>query len=150
MRKELFKLETQLHNEMDGVEVSDTADLHWQVQKLLLNSKITIYEFPPGLDLDSQIGASGLWHALVEALPPDLHTIVCKCLGINGNCHVRPIFDSLLFAFGSLKVLRLEGFVATNPQLCSIAENLPQLRYKNSILSQFLVDIIKFEISSQI
>jgi hypothetical protein len=121
IKSELFLLELEANQDVGDEQ-------HWKVLNLLLNSKITTFHYPPSLDLVSQTAASALWQSLVEARPPDLHTIVCRCLGRDGNCNVRPIFNSLLSAFTGLEELRLKRFVATNADLCNIADCLPNLR----------------------
>jgi hypothetical protein len=122
MKTELFNMEAKLRKDEDDDE------LHCRVLKQLLNSKITTFHYPPGLDLVSRSAASALWQSLIEERPPDLRTIVCRCCGENGNCNVRPVFDSMLTAFTGLEVLKLECFIASNADLCSIAVRLPKLR----------------------
>jgi hypothetical protein len=123
MKSELFQLEAKRL-----VEDIEDIEMHRRALKLLINSKITSFAYPPGPGLVSLQAAAfhELWNDLVEERPPDLHTIVCRSLSDDGN--VRPIFDSALTAFTGLEVLQIENFVASDVDLCSIADRLPKLR----------------------
>jgi hypothetical protein len=100
MKKELFELEAEKQN-MEEKEV----ELQCQMLKLLLNPKITSFNFPRGPELaTNQPLVTELWQSLVAEQPPDLHTIVCKW-----NWNQRPFFDSILAVVPNLQVLRLNS-----------------------------------------
>jgi len=96
MKKELFELEAEKQNREEK-----EVELQCQMLKLLLNPKITSFNFPRGLYLETnQPLVTELWQSLVAEQPPDLHT----------------------------QLLRLTHFECTDPDLINISENLPRLR----------------------
>jgi hypothetical protein len=142
MKKELIELEAKNQDEDDAsdlpMESKEDVVLQCKVLQLLLNKKITTFQFPPGLASDTQAAATALWKALVAEKPPDLHTIVRKRfheLQLDRKLtpwNAQPFFFGMLEFFPNLQVLRLANLTCTNSHLKQIAEHLPKLRFNSN------------------
>jgi hypothetical protein len=128
MKKELVEMEFKMQEKAEDEENIRFAELQCKMLQLLLNNKITTFHFPPGLNSDSQTAASALCQNIDAEQMPDLHTIIRKCL--FDRCWDVKSFFSTLHKFPNLEVLQLARFECDNAELCSIADQLPNLRYK--------------------
>jgi hypothetical protein len=136
MKKELVELEAKNQDEDASdlfVESKEDVVLQCEVLQMLLNKKITTFQFPRGLTSDTQAAATALWKALLAEKPPDLHTIVRRtCRQLDGKStpwNALPFFFGMLQLFPNLQVLRLANFKCTNWHLMRIAEHMPKLRF---------------------
>lgn len=132
MKKELMEL--QAKDFPDTISGSDHGDIEMQCQmlQLLMNKKITTFNFPMDLKSDNQATATELWQSLLAEMPPDLHTIIVrnrpKDYAIK-PWDARPFFDRLLLMLvPNLEVLLIDKFVCDDSDLSKIADHLPKLR----------------------
>lgn len=133
MKKELVELEAKNQYDRGPLEPGESTNRdvvrQCQVLQLLVNKKITSFDFPTGLDLETEASAIELWKALVAGKPPDLHTIFMR--SSNPGINLRNL-NSFLFRslkhFPKLQVLRLANFPCNNLELRKIAKQLSSLR----------------------
>lgn len=131
LKKELIELQAKkTHNIITGEYDVVEIEMECQMLKLLMNKKITTFNFPIGLHSDNQAAATELWQSLLAELPPDLQTITRNsCLNFLRNpWQMKPFFDRLLTLIPNLEVLQLEQFVCNNSDLHRISDHLPKLR----------------------
>lgn len=135
MKKELIELGLEMHTEAAEQncqqELHLQSDLHLELLKMLLNTKITSFAIPADLVVNGD-KINELWQDLMEIRPPDLNTIVWNCNPRSSNAAgIRPFFNSLIaqpVLPPKLVVLRLQLLECNSKDLSNIADRLPNLR----------------------
>jgi hypothetical protein len=127
MKKELMELEAKMQSEATERQNLKGAELQCKMLQLLLNTDITSFNFPLGVDVYEEDAVGELWQGLLDIRPPNLHTIICKCSKVE-SWDVKSFFNSLLPVLSNLEVLQLDNFLCKDQDLMDIANHLPKLR----------------------
>ena len=134
MKTELVELQDTLQEELRRLQIYDdeNKEVKCKVLELLLNPKVTRFNFPFGM-IWAPYSEAGypLLRRLVEVQPPDLLTIRTDSSLFKGCQEIKPFFNKMLDRFRQLEVLRLCDVVCDNGNLREISEHLPKLRYSN-------------------
>jgi hypothetical protein len=125
MKKELIKLDAKMQEDAS----EDSFEVQCQVLGMLLNHKVTEFHFPQELMImDNKAAATALCRRLVDQRPHRLHTLVSLSPSTDDYWDFTPLVNSMVAVFPNIKVLRMDGCMFGDNELCRIADQLPKLR----------------------
>jgi len=131
MKKELIELDAEMQEDEEASS-EDSFEVQCQVLALLLNHKVTAFHFPPELmDLKNEVAATELCRKLVAQRPSGLDTIVSLTSPSPDDFWdftFTPLVMSMVDVLPNIEVLRMDGCVFGDTELCRIADQLPKLR----------------------